>query len=650
VAITRLEKFAVNSEQITANRQRRAIWGVKLVTNREIAYGVGVVSIIAALSIALTLQGWRSRIPAFDLLPYIHSVHNFLETGVVPQHGDTGSYGSYKPAGTAWLMLPSALLFSDIRLSEYVGTALLHILTLSGVYLLARYYFGLGTSILAVLFYGLSEHSLFLAGSLWPNGRPDIYIWIVYFTHRWVTQKEARYAAAALAVWGLGMYVDMAILPVVALFPVVWLIYRPPLRIAPLALTSVVVLAVWSPYLRFEAGRGFADMRSQVLQQNIFPADYRQAWCDETLTLATWTDNGRSAETVVVQAGLANALGDKLLYNYRPLAPVPGASMALLWLTLGAVVILCVPGAPVAARDLWPFRWWVAAAGVLLLGVLVYGFILTARLVGIESILRGSIFLLLNKLQVLLMVSGTALLAGLGLATVVNRILVRAGITIQSTQQAGQTRLMAIALLVPWFILLLFAEPGKPERFMWLWPMQSLFLAAFFTVVLPRLRAPRAVIWAGALLAVLLVAANPTLTWKVAAWASSGWAGSDAAEVQLVDTVAHQIKIDGRERASIGYQMFIYPFMANYHITNPLYKVGAEFDALFLFRHGIENSNRCAEGVVASDEYRILEIKPKPPDWAPREYFLVGLDERFDLVDQFGTYQVYRRDIASILH
>jgi hypothetical protein len=92
--------------------------------------------------VLLTTPGWRSRRPAFDLLTYVYGVREFLASGAVPRHGDTGSYGSLKPPGTAWLMLPSALLFSDPRLSEYASTGILYFLILLGVFLLARTYLG----------------------------------------------------------------------------------------------------------------------------------------------------------------------------------------------------------------------------------------------------------------------------------------------------------------------------------------------------------------------------------------------------------------------------------------------------------------------------------------------------------------------------
>lgn len=637
----------------------------KGIKRRELALGIIVVSIVAVISIALTLQGWKSRIPAFDLLTYIYGVRNFLETGALLQHGDTGSYGSYKPPGTAWLMLPSTLLFSDPRLSEYVGTGLLHLSTLVGIFLLARRYFSAWCASLAVILYGLSAHSIFLAGSLWPNGRPDFYIWIVLFTSLWVLRRDSRYLAAALLVWGLGMYVDLAITPVLLILPAAWLYYRSPVRLKPLFFAGAIVFIVWIPYLRFELTRGFIDIRSQLLQQHIFPSNYRKAWCDGSLVLQNWDEasatpvsgQGEGLSSAARSASppnrllvAANNVKEKLLYNYDPVAPVPGASLLLLLMTLCSLLILSTSGSspnsvvPITRTPILRRPFLLLATGMIICALLISGFILTARLFGVDGALLGSKMLLIAKIQRLLLVSGVALLVSIWIASVAGNLLNRMGVHIQPYERAEQRRLLVLSLLIPWFILLLVAEPGKPERFMWLWPLQSVFLAAFLTYVLPRFRLPRVAIWTFQVMAVLVVAGNYFLVSRVEAWARDGWAGPDAAEIQVIDNIARQIKAEGKDRAAIGYQTFIYAFMANYNIANPIYKVGAEFDLIFLYRNGITNTNQCGEGVAASDEFRIVETKPKPPDWSPKEYFPVTLGNDYQLVYQVGSYQVYKRD------
>lgn len=642
--------------------------GSSHIKRRQHIYGLAGVALVTAIAVALTVQGWRSRIPAFDLLTYIHSAHDLLATGALPEHGDTGSYGSFKPPGTTWLMMPSTILLGDPRLSEYAGTALLHFATLLGVFLLARKYFGTWCASLAVMLYGLSDIGLFLAGSLWPNGRPDFFIWVVFLASEWVTRRDAKYLAAALAVWGLGMYVDMGITPAFFIFPALWLYYRPPVRAAPLLVAGALVVAVWSPYLRFEATRGFADLKSQLLQLNIFPANYRDAWCNPSLVLRSLEEEAAGERREISRLSdaaltapnqlsilaqplslLEGVVRDKLLSNFEPVAPIPGASLALLLMVLISLIALSVPGALAPSTEdtgrRGPRRaWWAPLAiGMVVLGVTANEFILSL-LFGAGGNLPEPALSNIRKIQKILIMSGGALLAGRWVTLIAGRWLERIGVHIQTEDSAEKTRLLVLGLAIPWFVLFLLSEAGKPERLWWLWPLQVIFLAAFVTRVLRRLGAARPVVYASQALLIFTILFNPFMQWRVDAWRREGWPGPDAYEVRVVDYVSDRIRAEGKDRAAIGYHTYIYWFMAAYHITNPQYKAGAEIDLFFKYRRGIENTNQCAEGLAPDDEYRIVRTRVMSETWAPREYFDVALDNRYRLLREFGPYQVYQRD------
>jgi hypothetical protein len=61
------------------------------------------------------------------------------------------------------------------------------------------------------------------------------------------------------------------------------------------------------------------------------------------------------------------------------------------------------------------------------------------------------------------------------------------------------------------------------------------------------------------------------------------------------------------------------------------------------YRHGIANTNQCAEGIAATDDYRIVQRRPKTGPEEPQQYFDVPLDERFRLLRRFSLYEVYKR-------
>jgi hypothetical protein len=249
-----------------------------------------------------------------------------------------------------------------------------------------------------------------------------------------------------------------------------------------------------------------------------------------------------------------------------------------------------------------------------------------------------------GKLPWLLVLGSLVLLAAPYIVTASERVLARLGLEVQPTEEAQLQELLVFCLLIPWIILVIVAEPGKPERLSWLWPTKVIFLSASVTYFLRRFAAPKWAVAAAQCAVALVLVANPFLVGRVESWARSGWAGQDAEEIQVIDTIAWQVKAEGKNQAAIGYQVFIYPFMANYNITNPIYKAGAEFDLLFKYRHGISNINQCAEGISPSDEYRIVQTRPKQPDWHPRNYFDVAMGSNFRLVRQFDLYQVFKRD------
>jgi hypothetical protein len=465
-------------------------------------------------------------------------------------------------------------------------------------------------------------------------------------------RRDTRYLAAGVTVWALGMHVDMAIAPALFILPVVWLSYRPPVRPLPLVIAGAIVLIVWSPYLRLEATRGFADMKSQLFLRYILPDQYRQSWCDTSLTLGTWREavgrrehgvsgvQASSADASAGPTGLSSRLGmvkDKILSNFAGAVP-PSVDILLLVLVLGMILLCAVPAAPAVAERPPPRKRQLARIAVLLIaaGLVVHG-IISGRIPGAAFISASG---LAHKLPQLLLLIGIILLGGPWLVAATQRVLRRTGIEFQPTMPM---RLLVISLVVPWFILVVLAEPGKPERFWWLWPLQVILLAASVAYLLPRFPVPRPIVAAAQLAVASVVVLNLFVFGRIESWRTNGWAGKDPEEVQVIDYVAGQIREEGKSKSAIGYQLFIYPFMAQYHITNPIYKVGAELELLLTYRHGIANTNQCAEGISATDEYRIVQTRPKRGPEEPRQYFDVPLDDRFRLLRRFSMYEVFKR-------
>jgi hypothetical protein len=504
-----------------------------------------------------------------------------------------------------------------------------------------------------------------------------MFIWLVYLASEWVTRRDGRFLAVAVAAWAVGMYVDLSLAPAIAVLPAIWLVYRPPVTLKPLLVAATVLLIVWFPYVRLEAQRDFADLRAQFLLQPILPSNVSQSWCDPTRELKAWPGNapttaapttpspgyaGAPTEHAVSaavrptessSAGLGNALEnafrDRLLGNFL-VTKLPGQTVigiVLLLSVLASLFLLSVTGSARRrehsgqdGRGSQKTAWrtqprWVSRVAF---GAVVLAF-------GTWVVLRELVFdeklpLLVRGAIAVPLLGGVALIYP-RFTAIIDQLLKRAGVHVQSEEQARRRRLVVLALAVPWLLLFAAAESGISERFLWLWPLQVLLLAAFFAVLLPRLGVPRPVVWLAQALVIFAVLWNSFLVDRVDAWSADGWSGRDASEVRVVDYIATDIGGEGRDSASIGYQLFIYPFMVNYHVVSSQYKVGAEFDVLFTYRHGIENTNTCAEGVSPRDDYLIVQTRPKNPKDAPRNYFEVS-ESRFKLVREIGTYRIFK--------
>jgi len=237
-----------------------AAYGTKTAHHRLAAFAIAL-TVVAALVVAG--RGYRDFWISYDLLPDFKNASNFVDRGLLPEKGSLSSLGSYNPPGSSWLFVPGVWLFPrQPGLSQALGSALLFAGTIVGLVRLLGTTFSVATTVGAVAMFAFSNLGMFYASSLWARAHVLFYVWTVYFLQRWALGGRSNAGTAALAVFLLGLYWSFEIAPLVLLFPVVFVIYRP--RIAPLSMVACVsvMLVVWSPYLRYEVTRSGVDVWS----------------------------------------------------------------------------------------------------------------------------------------------------------------------------------------------------------------------------------------------------------------------------------------------------------------------------------------------------------------------------------------------------
>jgi hypothetical protein len=598
---------------------------------RNLLYGAAGVLLIGMLGIALGTLGWRSRIPNGDVISYIQSAHEFLTHGQIPDHGTITSFGSYTPPGLTWLFLPGVAVFSDPRLFSFIGSGLLHIGTLVGIFLLARRYLSTRYALFAVLLYGLSDIGLYFAGALWPRGQPFFYVWMVYWTCLWATYGGARYLSASLITWAAGVFVFMELAPALLIIPVVWFVYRPPLDFRAIALAVTLATLIWLPYLRFESECGFADLRSQILLQNI--RSNKQQWCDPALPFLQEVTNVQSADAnrvkplpvrLILAAGRrVFAIARGMVINFE--GGIRGAEFIMMALGLLGIMVLSL-----GRKQFFLPRWAqmntrqldVLGIVLIVLGIMANEFVIRRYFAPLTpgGVLVEDTVLSIRILQALLVFWGVAILMRKSVTTSLTDF------TARFQPKNSDTLSLALSLAVPWAVLLLVAEHGRVVRFFWLLPVQVIAIAAGMSVIRSRL---------SFVLAGLLIVSNilgTSMLSAITSVPSSGWAGSDAPAIQVVDFVSDQLLHSGKQRASIGYL----GVDEDIHTFTQIYAVGEDFDLLFRDLHQVSNSNRCPEGISADNDYRIVFANSQEQGFSAVE--------GFHFIAQFGEHKIYKRD------
>ena len=629
------------------------------------------VAIAGIVGIVLANVGWRGGLPELDRLIPLDEAIRFIATGALPVKGNLTSLGSYAPPGNAWLILPGVLFFDDPALYESVGSGFLYIGTLIGIFFLARASCGAACASFAAVLFALSSTGHFFADTLNAVGNPFFVVWSLYFARRWVEERDGAYLAAGLVVWGAGMYVFMVIAPLFFVFPFLWLVYRPPVGPGSLLVAAAVGGALWFPYLNFDMKHGFSNIISQLTVKTVVPQDYERTWNDPGLRQVLTDQLGgidmagiernipfEGVAGFIKQMGIviAKKIGVVAVFltgNFTvpfknfvvELVLMTGLSLAFVFVIVVGVMEdarrLAISGASKLLRR-WRIALTVAGWVSLALGVIFNEFLVT-RFISRDGYLWPNEIFVIRQFQLTLMTVGIALIWRRRLG----RLLASWLGVIRRHEESGRLleflRFLSYAFLVPGLLLVLTADPSHPRRFMWLWPLQSIFLAVFTVRLLPLLVAGRGVRITFGLVLFSLLAWNP-VTGATASWLRNGYAGPPNPLSEAVAFLAGEIHGQGRSSASIGYNIPFSGYQMSYNVIDSRYKVGAVADFLLRRRFGIENENKYAEGVDPGDEFRI--VKP-PPSGGTMAFYIKPPRQGFTPIAAFGDYTILKRIAAQ---
>ncbi|MGA2111378.1 MAG: hypothetical protein ABSG98_04420 [Anaerolineales bacterium] len=613
-----------------------------------------VIVVAATLIVALIwFQGWRERLlNDLDKIILYQQAYSLVRNGQIPNHGEVYSYGSYGPPGVAYLVAPGMLIAADPRLYEIPLTVALYLGAVMLAYFLGRSVGGVWVGLVSALALAVSR-----------LGQPDLdltqffVVATMLLAWLWAVRRQPAALAAAIVSFAAGLYVHPNTLPLGLAIPFLWVAYRPPVNWKGLGLALVVAGAIWFPYLRFEWGRQFLDIRSYVSRRQVVALEgtpvNTPTYCYAALEGESDTQN----ETYLPYLGLPaiakrvvspeppgigtlrvtlcsvalkigrNFNNDTFLFGNNRI--VNASLLTVFW--AGLIALLSSPILNRARGSAMVERLVAVKIPVLIvllaLGAAAIYLALSpawlAKCCTADGKLQHPSLLLVEQWQSLLPLVWVSLVLGLFLAA-------HAG---EDWKGLGA---LGILGLVPFVILVGVSETARADRFWWIWPAQLIVVVITIGLFAEQTPWPRAVFAGLSTVLVILMINAPFYQGKIGDWLTNGYEGKSSGQVETVDYLGQIPRASGSTTMTIGYELQA-PVFTTETSVDPSYRTGSWFDFLLETREEIRNLNDTVEGLTNKDEFRVLEIGDGPTvaesPW-----------RGFQFIERFGRFEVFRRE------
>lgn len=219
--------------------------------------------VLLLLVLAVQLAHTPSYPVKFDQAQVLLLATGALADGRLPQHGILNSLRAYNPPFFVWLFIPAMAMTREPSAVLVLPGLCLHLASVLVLFHLGRRYVGPKGGLAAAAVYALSPQGLYFGHSSWAQGvTPSLYILLLSCLFPWLVEGRGWYAAVAipLAAWIAGVHWGGALaIGTVALLP---LLLRGRLRLGPVFFGVLISILIWAPYIEFERGRSFADLRA----------------------------------------------------------------------------------------------------------------------------------------------------------------------------------------------------------------------------------------------------------------------------------------------------------------------------------------------------------------------------------------------------
>jgi hypothetical protein len=628
------------------------------------------------LSVAMPLMSLTGRyggVPHFDLCWDTMNAHRLLTEGTIPEHGCASGLFSLNPPGISYGFLPGMLLYPHRPVAaERFSAALMFVGTLFGLFLLIYPRLGGWAASGTLLVFSMASGGTFFLTTLWPRGHVFFAVWMILFATLWVERRRSRWLAAALVTYAAGIYWFLEIAPAIVILAALWLLYRPPVRLRGMLIAAALSLFLWLPYLRFEAGRDFVDLRS-LLTVSYPEGDFsiRRAVADPSHRLVhSWDVPRLRAEAAGLPApkqeeggfwlytrewGWVWALRDKAEYLGEE-----GFSFCTMdgqWLFQGfasgrvlkkgadrweeGAHLVDYPGHETKAEP-GHFEWRVLREKLRSAGPFFhlgeqqrYGFFFWQAILFLAA-LAGAF-----RLGRVWQLPREAFFRW--------REFFRKG---EDRSEEGGNRVLFVVLFVSWVLpvlLLLFLVGWNgiwegQRRFFWLWVVQAPILGCVLSMPLWKGWRPGFLLVLAAAFTLSLNPLTQSLLSDAFSAAPGHWLRN---EDKAIDALSDVLRADGRTSARIGYDTNQEEWFAQLRNLDGVSKCGIRWDVSLLLRHGIVNLDTSPEGLSADDDYRVFSPLYDIPrtDFAQFRWSMTldGSLPEMEKIAEAGGYEILKK-------
>lgn len=561
-----------------------------------------LLALILLASIPVKLLAAQNMVWDIDIVPVVTLGLDFFAGGAFPVYGTLSSVAAYNMPMLVWLQMPAMLLTHDPWQIMLLTQLAINLVGSIYVYRLGAGLAGPRLGLLAALLFTFSETGISGAYTAWAQLLlPSLFAIVGFYLWRWTSQNSAR----GLALSGIVAVVAFmthfgAVLLLPAMF-ILGLLTRARWHLRALLFGTLLCAALFAPYLTFQAGRDFVDLRAFFSRELRIPPE-------QMAPFLALRDEGAPAQPVPSQPINAGSTANtEAQAETEADVPAP-ASAAPNRVERALAFVLGVPGEVLAGlnlafsyapRGLSDSPFYLAAQ--LLQGLILLGFWLGAGLCLWLTWRRwrkgASLALALRQGP-----EGPLLgLLGMLIVIILGFIATRSGPSAQPSYYAG---------LISWQMLI--AAYGLIQGLAWL--------------RLPERRGN--LLLAGLGLCVMLMATGDRIG-RLQQHDDSLFSRYNVWLYRHVADASAFIAQDWQQAGDPAISYDIMPQLGNlwwvpaWNLVDDSYRMGAPFDALLRTQHGLENRNQDAIGLSPDADY-VIVYPPGLPRYEDSPYAEVG--------------------------